>query len=632
MRHTIKIILKVIGCLALVVGISFSIFSIITIKKLPLENFESRHSGEKVNDASPTNFEEGSLVKLSELQLFYKLSLNSFPFKKWLSKKINNEEIEKVGKREILFSKDVLISPLSENSCKDVYCYQNYVHFNHIPAIFWKGLIGIEDYRFLEHSGVDPKSIARAIFHDLKELKLAQGGSTLTQQLVKNLFYSNDKKFIRKIKEMIASVYFETKHSKEDILELYFNETNWGSVQGIKIKGIYAASIFYFQKRPEEIDPFEAAILIGLLKGPYYYSPFNRLERLKKRANIVYNKLKELQLFPSGKSYQWGKRKWKNWKKRLTYSNSQNNLRAMWWSRKNKSKALNDYEKFIFVKTSLDVLSDIKKKYPKKDIVVKAILNNGLDEDSFKFYSKFERKKERAIEDERHQVGSLLKPILYGIFLNNGITLDREIETGPIELKLKSGLWSPKESHKNLPPYVSLEEALHHSYNRPVVKLAKEIGFENLQGELEGLLKGLKTPLSEYPAQLLGAVELSLSELQKLYLHFFKSECLRDEEKNLIFVMSDPSKTTIRKMVNKKFRNLQFFGKTGTSNNGYDNWFLFFDGNTRGVIYVGLEGDRSKDELALYGGTTSFRIFQNFFGLRGKRFNELTCHFLNNRE
>ena len=134
--------------------------------------------------------------------------------------------------------KNIQLNYLLENNCVDINCYQSKMLFNRIPSTLWKGLMGIEDYRFLNHFGVDLFSIFRAIIVNLKSMKLKQGGSTITQQLVKNLYLSNEKTFLRKIKEAIISIYLEVNYSKENIIEAYFNEVYWGTFAGIKLKGL----------------------------------------------------------------------------------------------------------------------------------------------------------------------------------------------------------------------------------------------------------------------------------------------------------------------------------------------------------------------------------------------------------
>ena len=237
----------------------------------------------------------------------------------------------------------------------------------------------------------------------------------------------------------------------------------------------------------------------------------------------------------------------------------------------------------------------------------------------------------KAIEEERHQVGSILKPIIYHLFVQNGYTLYDMTDTKKFTLKLKSGPWSPRDSEKVVNKKVNLLEALLNSYNRPVIKISNDIGFDIIEKELVTYVPHLISPLAEYPSQLLGAVEMSLKEIFFAYSKFISEQCKIVAENreaqghSILFMMSNPALTTVKKALTDSFSNMRFFGKTGTSNNGLDNWYIFFDGDYLGVVWAGLEGSRESKKLRLSGTWTAFRVFQYFMESRGKRFHELSC-------
>ena len=137
--------------------------------------------------------EEGALVDRDELKSFYLFSGEKISFDEWMNALVNNKQISSVQSDLLLIGKELTLKDLITNSCTEIYCLQHRVYFDDMPSIFWKGLIGIEDYRFLDHFGVDIKSVLRAVWADIRSLRAAQGGSTLTQQLVKNLFLNNKK-------------------------------------------------------------------------------------------------------------------------------------------------------------------------------------------------------------------------------------------------------------------------------------------------------------------------------------------------------------------------------------------------------------------------------------------------------
>ncbi|WP_226576788.1 transglycosylase domain-containing protein [Halobacillus litoralis] len=152
-----------------------------------------------------------------------------------------------------------------------------------VPEHVQDAFIAIEDSRFREHSGVDFKGILRAVYKDIVAMKKVEGASTVTQQLAKNLFLSNDKTWMRKTKEVMAAIYLERNYSKDDILELYLNRIYFGE----GTYGIEAASQHYFQSSVSELTIAQGALLAGLPKAPNTYSPFDHPEKAKQRRNVV---------------------------------------------------------------------------------------------------------------------------------------------------------------------------------------------------------------------------------------------------------------------------------------------------------------------------------------------------------
>jgi penicillin-binding protein 1B len=208
--------------LVLFITLSAYVVSILNDAKQSVQLFKIRSSVENIEKSI---LEEGSSVdtrKLHYFQLFTenKVDLNS-------------------NSKSLIIDQTLKLSELVNNDCERVYCFQHRIDFSKLPVILWKGLLGVEDYRFLDHSGVDPVSILRAIIVDIKEMKLVQGGSTLTQQLVKNLFLTTKKTLDRKFRELFIHLYLESVMEKEEILSAYFNEVFWGTFQGIYIKGVY---------------------------------------------------------------------------------------------------------------------------------------------------------------------------------------------------------------------------------------------------------------------------------------------------------------------------------------------------------------------------------------------------------
>ncbi|MFA6237166.1 MAG: transglycosylase domain-containing protein [Bacteriovorax sp.] len=591
--------------------------------------------------APPVIFEEGSVVKMDELRAFYLFSAEKMsPEDFFEQKKLSNSlyELKEVpGLLQV--NQNIEVKNLLSNDCVEIYCYQHYISFDYIPSIFWKGLIGVEDQRYLEHFGVDFKSIFRAFVTNIKKMRFEQGGSTISQQLVKNMFFTNEKTLSRKFKEMIMSIYIESRFPKEKILEAYLNEVYWGALQGIKIKGIVGASLFYFGKKPADVSAFEGAILVSLLKGPSYFSPLKKIDRLKERSLVVYNKLVKENLIPNDPKQIWTKKDWEKWLANLNRNEKEQRYQSIWRTLHDADPALPAYEKFILIQKVADVRSKINDKFSSTangtnsvaDISVKVMLGSVNSNNWYSYYSRIERNKEKAIVTERHQVGSTIKPIVYSVYQEFGKKLTDMVSTKEIKLQLLSGPWSPKEAHVIKEPEITLLEALLKSYNRPIIRIADEIGFEKVEEKLKPYFKSLKSPLKEFPSELLGSMELSVSELRDVYAVFFKEECRkikageRVQEDSVLFALSDPNLTTVEHAVDAVMQKLRFFGKTGTTNNGYDNWYVAFDGKNLSVIWVGYEGERKTKSLGLYGATTAFNVFQNYYRDRGKRFQQFGC-------
>lgn len=644
MKHWAIRILGILLVLFLLTGIGLFIFVKSTLDETSISLLE-----EKINknyDPYTTLFpetilEEGSIVKKEELQKFYLFSAEKSPFEDFLARMKEERRLTELSEVPGLLQVNhkVIFKNLLSNDCVELYCYQHYLPFDYMPSIFWKGLIGVEDKRYLDHFGVDFKSIFRAFVANIKKMRFEQGGSTISQQLVKNLFFTNEKTFTRKLKEMVVSIYIESRFPKEKILEAYLNEVYWGALQGIKVKGVFAASAFYFNKKPEDITAYEGAILIGLLKGPSYFSPFKKIERLKERTAIVYEKLIQESFVPNEPEAVWKKSEWDSWLSRLQKMNVTQYGQTLWRTLNDPEPTLSNYEKFVLIQKVADVKAKIKEKFTDKfntlDISVKVMLGPLTENSPFSYYSRVERNKEKALQSERHQIGSTIKPIVYSVFQDLGRSMGDYVSTEEIKIRLNSGVWAPKEAHAITEPQITLTEALLKSYNRPLVRIAEELGFPVVEERLKVYFPQLKSPLAQFPAELLGSMELSVDELRASYSQFIRTECAKIKnserfmDQSVLQILSDPNQTTVERNVDSIMQKLRFFGKTGTTNNGYDNWYVAFDGKNLTIIWVGYEGARKTKSLGLYGASTAFNVFQNYYRDRGKRFQQFGCELIN---
>ena len=622
----------VFACFVLCVT-TFFIYAFLAINELKLK-MDLNKISEAVTLQKASTLEGGTTVRKMDLDNYLLFSnINNIDvFKK---KELNKNTLE--NKKTVEINESIELPKLNLNHCRKYKCIQIRKKFTDIPSSVWKALLGTEDFRFLEHRGVDPFSIARAIVVDIIAMKFVQGGSTLTQQLVKNLFLSNEKKLSRKIKEIIYAFYIENVLEKEDIIELYLNEVFWGVHQGVYLKGFYAASLAYFEKKPKELTDYEATILVSLLKGPNYYKPSKSIDRLKDRTTAVYRRLIGLSLVTEKIDEIWNDEKWQNFQNNFINNQKKNEFYSFYLISQNEEQYIDSFDKLVFYNAIDERISLLKERLGSADIAVKAIIADKECKEYdcinlFSYYSKFQREKRIAIEDEKHQVGSLLKPIVYDSFIDLGRDYSEEISTAPIQLKLLSGIWSPKDYSKAKLDKITLKEALQKSKNIPLIRVANEIGFDVLEKSLDKKIPNLLKPLGEYPAQLLGSLELSLEQVLETYSRFLSKRC--DELKNtntkfensILNYMSVAGETTISRLVRSPLKGALVFGKTGTSNNGLDNWYFAFDGKTNYLIWFGVESERDKIDLKISGASTSFMIFQDFMINRGKQISEVYCH------
>lgn len=180
---------------------------------------------------------------------------------------------------------------ISETSITDIVnkirSQEHFTKYADLPSIYVDAVISAEDKRFETHCGIDPLAISRAAWTDIKTLSFAEGGSTITQQLAKNLLFTQEKKVERKFAEIFAAFAFEKEYSKEELFELYVNTIYFGS----GYYGIYDASQGYFGKLPSELTDYEAVMLAGIPNAPTAYSPNNNMELAKKRMSLVLRRM-----------------------------------------------------------------------------------------------------------------------------------------------------------------------------------------------------------------------------------------------------------------------------------------------------------------------------------------------------
>ncbi|MCL2412555.1 MAG: penicillin-binding protein [Bacteroidales bacterium] len=437
---------------------------------------------------------------------------------------------------------------------------------DYIPNQFKKLLIQVEDKRFFQHSGIDFKGIYRAIVANVKAGKIVQGGSTITQQLARNMIKDNRKSFVRKFREAIRAIKLEHNHSKDEIINLYFNNVYFGK----NIRGIRTAGLYYFGKETEHLNKAEFLYLLTILRGPNYY--INRPEKTKARYLHLNNSLCQKNIISKSR----------NQKNRTT------NFELKKHELQNVNSAILPFITEDVFDKQKKVLSTIEKniqcfvnqfvsdsKYPvsiiaiKKSKVVAFASSYGTD---YPFVSKT-------------NVGSTLKPFLYCHLRDNGILKDEKFDAVRNSLD-----WNVREAGY-YQALLDIEEALYHSNNNVFINAVDKVGVENTLSYLAEIFN--RNSDEFLPSSILGATKngISLFELASAYSTFFscnnlshaKIECL----KILNRIFTEKLGFTIENA----------FLKTGTTNNNKERYVIA--GNPE-IVFAVLQNEspisnRSKD-------------------------------------
>lgn len=404
-----------------------------------------------------------------------------------------------------------------------------------IPEKFKEFIVPIEDRRFYNHKGIDIKGTTRALLRNFANMKVLEGGSTISQQLARNLLRDNSKTLIRKIRETLIALKLEYNYSKDEILNLYFNNVYFGK----NLRGVRSASLFYFDKEPEKLSHNEIVFLITILRGPNYY--LNNLEATNKRMNM----LSEILL----KNKKLNKNQYSKFNKRNTIvgNNKINILRnstipfiseSIDVKKKSIISTLNPhYQNFAenFVKES---------KYPTSVVIIK-------NKKVIGFYSYYGSDYPFIFKSN---VGSTLKPFIYYYAKKNGIESNQKFSS------YKNNLgWNVREATL-VSPKLSIDEALFHSNNNAFINISNSIGVENTLNFLSNTIQ--ISPDEVFPSTILGATKngISLFQLTLAYNEFL-TENIDNEKKQLMKILNKIFKSKLKLNIENAFL------KTGTTNN-----------------------------------------------------------------
>ena len=534
---------------------------------------------------------------------------------------------------------------------------------NALPEFFVQSLLAVEDRRFATHVGVDVLGILRAMATNVRRGEMAQGGSTLTQQLAKNLFLTRERKLRRKLKEVLIALSLERSFSKQEILEAYVNEIFLGQDGNRAIHGFGLAARFYFGRPLEELGVGEQALLIGLVRGPSQYSPFRFPERALERRNVVLARLNESGLIDDAALAK------------LKQQPLQ--LREGAWRGSNRFAGFldlvgrqlrQDYQESdltsagLKIFTTLDVpmqraaeaavrkvLGDIERERPRQRGLLQAALLvsdprtadlkamvGGREDVQGSF--------NRALEAQR-QIGSLMKPFVYLTALSDAahFNLATKLEDEPRSWRGADGkVWSPQNYDKHFHGSVSVEYALSNSLNLATLDLATRVGIPRVVDTLHAM--GVEQTIPSYPSVALGAVEMTPYDVTQLYqalandgyrspLRAIKAvvdangTLLERNQLKVRRVVDAPTAFLVRHLMTRVVEAgtarslalalpdaLPLAGKTGTSDDGRDSWFAGYGTDSLAVAWIGRDDNKP---IYLTGATGALRIWTETMRLHG---------------
>lgn len=511
------------------------------------------------------------------------------------------------------------------------------IKLNKVPKPLIEALIATEDRNFYHHHGVSIRGTARAIVSNVTGGK-RQGGSTLTQQLVKNFYLSPEKTLKRKVNEALMALLIELHYDKDEILEAYLNEVNLGQNGNYSINGYGLASQFYFGLPLRELNISQQAFLVGLVQGPTLYNPWRNPEAATKRRNIVLNNMLVMG-YLTQKQYETETARPLNVISKPTLGPARfpdfldivrRQLRTEYQEGDLTNQGLR-----IF--TTLDPIAQTRIQNSFKDTVARlssanpkrlkelqgAVLithpENGelvAAVGSTQDFTGFNR----AV-DAKRQVGSLLKPVIYLSAIESGrYNWASQIQDSSISVQSEGKAWTPKNYSGGEHGVVPMVQALSSSYNLSAVRLGQEFGIATFINHLKKF--GVTSSIPNYPSIYLGAVDMSPMEVMSIYGNFATGG-FKYPVKSIRTVVDSSGRTLDRYSLSVQptidpaaayvlnyglqqvmasgtgraaYRtlptSLELAGKSGTTNDTRDSWFAGYSGNYAAVVWLGLDDNK----------------------------------------
>ena len=541
------------------------------------------------------------------------------------------------------------------------------VQLKDTPELLVKTLFAVEDRDFYSHYGVVPKAILRAMWTNLRAGKTVQGGSTITQQLVKNFFLSSQRSLVRKANEAIMALLLEWHYEKEEILEAYINEVYLGQSGQRAIHGFGLASNFYFGRRLSELDLAQMALLAGTIKGPSYYNPRRHPKRAIKRRNLVLKLMHEQGLI-NKRRYQQAKKKPLQLIPKPRSSATEypayldlvrRQLRRDYRDDDLRSEGLQIFTSFdphiqwqaeLSLKTTIESLEK-QRKLPAKKLQGAVVVTSSDQGEILALVGGRDVRQDgfnRALDAIR-PIGSLIKPAVYLAALDSQeFTLASLLDDTALTIDMGGKeIWRPANYDRKYHGQVLLRDALIHSYNVSTVRLGQQLGMNSIADTLRQL--GVRRSVHRFPSLPLGTAPFSPIEVTQMYQTLsasgFRSplrsiRAVLDAKGNALqrypltvqqvfspasvhlinsTLQSVVEEGTARGLKNILPEEMIVAGKTGTTDDLRDSWFAGFTGSHVAVVWLGMDDNRA---ARLTGASGAMRVWGSM--IRGIRTQPLT--------
>lgn len=508
------------------------------------------------------------------------------------------------------------------------------VKLEDVPPLLGETLLAVEDKHFLEHHGVSPVAILRAAMVNLRTGNATQGGSTITQQLVKNFYLTNEKSVLqRKIPEAIMAILLEVHYSKKEILETYINEVFLGQSGERSVNGFALASHHYFRRPLRELNIQQIALLVGLTKGASYYNPWRNPERAKDRRAVVLNVMLNEKLITEAE-YKIAQASPLGIVKEspLTTSNFpafmnlvKRQLKEDYQEKDLRSEGLRIFTSLspalqrqaeaTVVARLQQMESRVKNKNTQVAFVVTSVGTGevlALVSDKNPKFDGYNR----AL-DAKRQMGSLMKPFVFlaALEIPQEYNLMTTISDDPVSYKVGSKWWAPQNYDKTNHGQLPLYQALANSYNQSTARLGMTLGLSKVIKTVKRA--GYEGEVKELPAILLGTTEMTPMEVAGIYhtlaadgvftpLHAIREVLTADGQPlkrypleleqrfapesifELQFALQQVMTIGTGRTANAQLpEDLLVAGKTGTTNDQRDSWFAGFSGEHLAVVWMG---------------------------------------------